>query len=307
MHLNEKPSAGKSRDHAARAAEGPAGRRGWTARLTSRGTVLAAAAVIAIGGVTGLVLALTLTWASATTKPSWIMGAGNIEQMSQQDAATASHFFNTSASFCEGASLVSTPVQRGYATTPVLSYTSYAQFSSDIQNHRITYGYKWVLYDPEEWSQTPQNEQVDPVKYMTLFGQLAHANGLKVIMVPGLDLGSVAGSVLPRHVHETISQWYLRTNIAGAAAAAANVYILQDESNLASLATYDSTFSQAKAQAEAANSNVLVFSEVSTANGSVAQMVAAAQSITADGFYVATPGAVAQGVQFFEQMKAAGY
>ena len=44
--------------------------------------------------------------------------------------------------------------------------------------------YKWVMYDPENWAATPVNEQQDPVKYMTLFGQLAHANGLKVIPGP---------------------------------------------------------------------------------------------------------------------------
>ena len=35
----------------------------------------------------------------------------------------------------------------GYATTPVLNYTSYAQFSSDIASGAIKYPYKWVMYD----------------------------------------------------------------------------------------------------------------------------------------------------------------
>ncbi len=59
------------------------------------------------------------------------------------------------------------------------------------------------MYDPENWSATPVNEQQDPVKYMTLFGQLAHANGLKVIQAPALDLGTVPGSVLPRQAGES--------------------------------------------------------------------------------------------------------
>ena len=44
---------------------------------------------------------------------------------------------------------------------------------------------------------TPVNEQQNPVKYMRLFGQPAHAHGLKVIMAPSLDLACVSGSVLP--------------------------------------------------------------------------------------------------------------
>jgi hypothetical protein len=245
--------------------------------------------------------------ASAATKPAWFMTAGNIYQLSQQDGATASHFFNTPAAYGAGASLVADPVQSGYGTTPVLAYTSYAQFSSDIASGAIKYPYKWVMYDPENWSQTPVSEQQDPVKYLTLFGQLAHAHGLKVVAAPALDLGAVTGSLLPRLAGETCAQWYARVNIAGAAAANSNIYILQDESNTANLAVYDSLYSTAASQARAANSSVAVYSEVSTANGTAAQMTAAAQSISPDGFYVAAPGATAQADQFFLNLKAAGY
>ena len=66
-------------------------------------------------------------------------------------------------------------------------------------------------------------------------------------------------------------------------------------------------FNTTENQAQAANANVLVFSEVSTMNGTAAQMAAAAQSISPDGFYVAAAGKVAQTLQFFRLMKAAGY
>ncbi len=64
--------------------------------------------------------------------------------MSRLDSATTAHCFNTPASYGNGASLVKTPVQAGYATTPVLTYTAYAQFSTDIQNGSISYPCKWV-------------------------------------------------------------------------------------------------------------------------------------------------------------------
>ena len=104
------------------------------------------------------------------------------------DAGTTSYFFNTPTAYGAGASLVKTPVQARYATTPVLAYTSYARFSSDIRSGAIRYPYKWVMYDPENWSATPVSERQAPVKYMTLFGQLAHAHGLKIIQAPALDL-----------------------------------------------------------------------------------------------------------------------
>ena len=165
-------------------------------------------------------MALTLTAgpAGAATKPVWIMTAGNVQSVSQQDPGTTSHFFNTPTAYGVGASLVKTPVQAGYATTPVLSYTSYAQFSSNIRSGAIKYPYHWVMYDPEHWSKTPVSEQQNPVRYMTLFGQLAHAHGLKVIQAPALDLAYVAGSVLPRNRRESGNQWFVRVNIAGTAA-----------------------------------------------------------------------------------------
>jgi hypothetical protein len=199
-------------------------------------------------------------------------------------------------------------VQARYATTPVLAYTSYARFSSDIRSGAIRYPYKWVMYDPENWSATPVSERQAPVKYLTLFGQLAHAHGLKVIQAPALDLAAVPGSVLPRHRGESVNQWFVRVNIAGVAAAAGDIYLLQDESNTtAAGGVYASMFNSAESQARAANASVRVFSEVSTVNGTAAQMASAAKSIRPDGFYVAAAGKVAQTLQFFRLMRTAGY
>jgi hypothetical protein len=122
-----------------------------------------------------------------------------------------------------------------------------------------------------------------------------------------MDLCSVSGTLLPRNSGETCSQWFARVNIAGGAAADGDIFVLQDESNTANLSVYDSLYTTAAAQARSANSGVSVYSEVSTANGTAAQMTAAAKSISPDGMYVAAPGAVPQADQFFKSMKAAGY
>ena len=278
-----------------------------TPRTSHIRTKLAAvAAGVALAGGAALSM-LSGGVANAATKPSWFMTAGNIQSLSQLDSSTASHFFNTTTAYGAGASLVKTPVQAGYATTPVLNYTSYAQFSADVKNGAITYPYKWVMYDPEDWSQTPVGEQQNPVKYMKLFGQLAHAHGLKAIEAPALDLCSVTGTAYPRQSGETCAHWYTRVNIAGAAATDADLYVLQDESNTTNLSVYDSLYTSSAAQARAAHAGIPVYSEVSTANGTAAQMTAAAKSISPDGMYVAAPGATATADQFFLNMKAAGY
>jgi hypothetical protein len=151
------------------------------------------------------------------------------------------------------------------------------------------------------------NEQQDPVKYMTLFGQLAHANGLKVIQAPALDLATVTGSVLPRQTGESADQWFVRVNIAGKAAAAGDIFQLQDESNTTLGGQYSYMYNTTASQAQAANASVKVFSEVSTVNGTAAQMATAAQSISPDGYYVAAAGNIPQTDQFFALMKTAGY
>jgi hypothetical protein len=278
--------------------------RWWRPRTTR---AKAAAAAVVAAGAAGLVLVLAVALGGGPARPVWIMTAGNVQSMSLQDAGLAAHFFDTSASYGAGASLVKTPVQARYDTTPVLAYTSYARFSSDIRSGAVRYRYKWVLYDPENWSATPLGERRNPVRYMTLFGQLAHAHGLKVIQAPSLDLATVAGSVLPRRPGESADQWFVRADIAGKAAAAGDIFQLQDESNTTAGGQYAYMFNTAERQARAANPDVLVFSEVSTDDATAAQMATAARSITPDGFYVAADGKVAQTLRFFQLMKAAGY
>jgi hypothetical protein len=305
MHTDKNSSPGIAQAPSGhRARDGPGWHRvrGRRPRMT-KVSIAAGAAVAA----TGLALAMVAGPAGAATKPAWSMTAGNVQRLSQANPAAASHFFNTPAAYGNGASLVRTPVQAGYATTPVLSYTSYAQFASDVQRGAITYPYKWVMYDPEEWAATPVSEQQNPVRYMTLFGQLAHAHRLKVVQAPALDLAYVTGSVLPRQRGETADHWYVRVNIAGAAAAAGDIFQLQDESNTTAGGQYAYMFNTTETQAQTTNPKVLAFSEVSTVNGTAAQMATAVRSISPNGYYVAAAGNMAKTDQFFQLMKTAGY
>ncbi len=274
-------------------------------RARGRFLGLAAAAAVTAGALLGPVLGSAAA-ASAATTPSWLMGAGTLAGISAAAPATSA-VLNGPTTYGAGSSLTGNPIQPGLAATPVLSYTSYAQFASDLQNSRISFPYQWVMYDPEEWAATPVNEQQNPAKYMTLFGRLAHAHGLKVIMAPAMDLGYVPGSVNPRLPGETIVHWYIRANIAGAAATAGDIVNIQGESQTTNLQQYDVLFNTAAGQARAANPAVQVFAEVSTVNGTVAQMTAAAESISPNGYYIAAPGATAQAAQFITTMQAAGY
>jgi hypothetical protein len=263
--------------------------------------VLAAAVALTMVTVTGPATA------SAATQ-NWIATGWNIRLLNQASPAAAAHFFNRPSSYGVGGNRAASPILAGFGTLPVLQYGSYAQFAADVQAGAITYPYHWILYDPENWAQTPLNEQQDPGTYLPLFAQLAHANGYQVIEAPARNLGFVAGSACPKLSAETLDQWYVRCDVAGMVAAYSDIYLLQDEANAANLPEYDWLFSQARAQALASNPLITVDSEVTTNFGTADQMTAAAQSVNADGFYLGVPdGAIDEATQFLQNMQAAGY
>jgi hypothetical protein len=272
-------------------------------RLIAKLTAVAAAA-LAVGAAT----AAAGTAPASASNGNWIMTGWTIHQEHQSDPGTASHFFNTPSSYGLGNNPGSSPILDNFATSAVLTYTSYVQFASDIASNAISPSYKWVLYDPEMWSLTPANEQGNPALYMRLFGQLAHANGLKVIETPARDLGLVTGSACPQLSNENLDSWYIRCGIAAAAATYSDVLVVQDQVNTTNLSAYDALYTKARTQALAANPQVTVDSEVSTNYGTASQMAAAVKSVSADGFYVSVTSAnLDVAGQFLRKMQAAGY
>jgi hypothetical protein len=143
-------------------------RRTLLGTLGSLALATAAAFAAAVGG--------GVSAASASTH-NWIATGWNIHLARQLDPATAGHFFNTPSSYGTGPKASVDPVTDGFATNAVLVYDSYARFASDVKSGAISNDYRWVLYDPEEWPQTPAADQLNPFKYMTRFGRLAHAHG----------------------------------------------------------------------------------------------------------------------------------
>jgi len=270
-----------------------------------------AAAALA-GAITAIAVMITLTSGSAgaaTAPRNWIGTGWNVHLAYQADQSTIKHFFNAATSFGTGPNSAANPVTDGLSTSATMYYSSYAQFQSDLNSGAITYPYKWVMYDPEGWANTPAAEQKDPVKYLGLFASLAHQHGYKVIETPARDLGNVA-TVCPLNTRtgENLDQWYVRCKIA-AAAAAADVFVVQDQVNTTNVTEYDWLFSQARSQAVAANAAVQVDAEVSANYGTADQMAAAAQSVPkASGFYLSTTSSgITQTDQFLQKMQAAGY
>jgi hypothetical protein len=273
-------------------------------KLRARLTATAAAA-LTIGAAAAT---FGMAPASAATTGNWVMTGWNIHQLDHLSPATASHFFNTPRSYATGPSTAASPVSDGFTTAGVLVYNSGAQFAADIASHAIAPSYTWVMYDPEYWAQTPLAEQQNPALAMQQFGQLAHAHGLNVIEAPGRDLGLVPGAACPQAPGENLDHWYLHCNIPGAAAASADMIVVQDQVNTTNPAEFDYLYTTARTQAQAANPAIITDAEVSTTYGTATQMATAAKSATADGIYInATTRTLTKTRSFLHLMQTAGY
>jgi len=191
--------------------------------------------------------------------------------------------------------------------TPVARYRSLAAFQADVQAGTIHKAFRWVMYDPESWQDTPVTEQVDPCAAMQAFGQLGHSLGYRVILTPARDLAAVPGTWVPRQPGESISSWYLRAGIAGCAGSHADVIDLQAQALTLDQDAYIAFVEEAAAQARAANPYAIQLSGVSTRYGTAGQMAAAAQAVEVDGYWLNVPGPnpdFAKAVEFLKLMAA---
>ena len=146
------------------------------------------------------------------------------------------------------------------AAQPVVTFASAVALEETIRSGRLpprTYG---VLYDPEAWAFTPAAEQRDPARAATRAAAAAHADGLRLIVAPALNLTEVLS---PRNGQP---RWrrFLNLKLVARVARVADVIELQAQSLERSTATYAAFVRAATSQARAASASVKVFSGLST-------------------------------------------
>jgi len=181
-------------------------------------------------------------------------------------------------------------LEPGGPGTGVARYRSFAAFRNDLDADAIDPVYRWVLYDPESWPDTPKAEQADPPRYMQEFGQLAHSRGYRVIMTPARDLAFCDPDRVPAR---GASAWYLDVGMAETAAEYGDVVSIQSQALTEDLTGYAKFVSAASRQVRDRNPYALRLAGVSTTYGTAAQMAAAAKSVKsveADGFWLNVPG-----------------
>lgn len=227
--------------------------------------------------------------ADAATGHNWIQNAYTESVLDRSDPSTASYFFNRAGSFGTGTSTSGNPIVDKFGTTPVLRFTSYSQFQSDISQgiipNKTWPAGSWVEYDNEKWSHTPGDEQRDPELYMEDFGKLAHQHGFKALMTPGRDLGNV-DTTCRKQSGWGNDEWYEKCHIAKFAVLDSDAVVVQSQTDTKNLQAFKTLINDAEADAASANPAAFVDAELSDGFGTPDQAYAAGSSVKVSGYFI---------------------
>jgi hypothetical protein len=184
----------------------------------------------------------------------------------------------------------------GIPARPVITFTSASTLKQAVTSGQIPSGTYGVMYDPEAWDLTPQDEQRDPVSAAASAASVAHAHGLRFIVAPALNLTTVLspGSGAQRW------RQFLDLNLAAQFAQNADIVELQAQSLERDATTYTTFVREAAAQATAARPGVVVVAGLSTnppgstvSSANLVDAIAATRSLVT-GYWLNIPGQGAQ-------------
>jgi hypothetical protein len=190
--------------------------------------------------------------------PFWIISARAVAALGQAGLSPSltDFFFNNSRTFLVGNS-------PGVATIlpnalPVRSFTSYATMQAAFATGAVSPKTRAVMYDPEDWTQTPLTEQRSPALYAGLSDTLAHQHGMGFIYTPSVDI--LAASGVP--VNAMYSD-YLSWNIPGQGSRSSDMFNIQAQHLIAS-PSYQGFVTSAAMEARAASSTTYIMAGLST-------------------------------------------
>jgi hypothetical protein len=246
---------------------------------------------------------------------TWIVDEATVAALIAQNATVTAHFFDNADTYETNVGT------RGYGVSVMHGYQSFAQFQADVSGGAIASGVVAVRYDNESWSQTPANEQADPVTFMRDFVTLAHTNHLRAVLTPALDLMSNGAAACHTMAGETLDAAYLRCRIPEAVAmAGADVFDIQAQSLQTTTTAWTTLVQNAATQARAANSGLIIVAGLTTdrAGDTAGNLYAAATSVVSlsmptlvTGFWLNSMASSAAGItsamDFLTQLQAAGF
>lgn len=223
-------------------------------------------------------------------RDTWVLARSSLHNILSADASIASSMFNHPNVYITEVLGSSDPVPPGWRSVPTVNFKSYAKFSAAVFEGAMPGWTEAVLYDPEAWSQTPYNEQVNVGYYVRKFCRLAHQEGWQAIITPGTDLMKV----YPRLPGETNAQAFVRHHIAAEAARYADVSETQSQGLETDPRAYNWFLTQTRSQALAANPHDVFLGGLTanllgtTASAEMMYHAAISVSSVADGFFLNT-------------------
>jgi len=176
------------------------------------------------------------------------------------------------------------------------SWASLDGFLADLDAGDVSPDIEVVMYDPERWSATPEDEQRNPYVAMRTFAAVARAHGYeRVVLTPHPNLTQVPGGVCHAFPNEPIAEAYIRCGIPYAAADVADVVVLQTQFLQEQPEIFGAVTAEAAAQARATDRDVTVLSVLSTRYADDAHIMLNAWDAVRDvveGHYLAVPRGV---------------
>jgi hypothetical protein len=186
----------------------------------------------------------------------WLIAYEALKAITDADPALARRYFDNSTTFViEPPALNQTPYG-----VPVGRFRSFAALQQAISGHTINPAIRYLLYDNENWPDTPDDEKIAPAQSEARFATLAHENGYKVILAPAQNL-------IRRQpgFNRGASEWqqYLAMGFARFTTSVADIYEIQAQP-YEGTAVFGQFVREAAAQARAARPGVVILAGVST-------------------------------------------
>jgi hypothetical protein len=220
-----------------------------------------AAAGVAVGALMGTsAMGAPMPPGGSGTRTAWIVSDATLQRIAKLDPSLARYFFNNQRTFAVAGK---TPPRTSSAPNSLttMSFADETLLRDAIVSHSLVPGTRAVIYDDEDWTLTPRDQQLQPARYYREAAAVAHRYGLLLIATPATDLVNALAPGTP------IGQKYgefLKLGIAAAAAREADVYEIQAQGSEGALSTYRQFVLAAGAQASKAHPGIELLAGIST-------------------------------------------
>ena len=243
-------------------------------RMTARNAIICSALLCAG-------FALSPQAAAQVPNFQWILSGHGLEYVDALNHPITGPFFNNNHTFV--ATTTKLPTGAGWSPASVIRYRTFTAYASCSGCSSLTDAINAgtinpnatpvLMYDIEGWPQTPTSEQADPITAMQNFVNAVRIAfppslypNVKTILAPALSLFTRSGQLPCDTTQFTTWQCYLNFNVPSAAQNS-DYFEIQSQSvefNPNVPNGFETFVQQASAQAQTANSNVIVLAGVST-------------------------------------------